>query len=171
MAIRRSGQRFSATRLAATARRLLGASTLCAIATVTGGGRAYVNTAYFAWSPDLDLVWISDPGSRHSRNLRERSSAAISVYDSHQTWGERDRGIQLFGTARELTGRAAADAARLYGRRFRSYDREELSRYRLYRLRPSRIKLFDERAQGGGLFVTVRVQRGGRLQQTSAEQF
>lgn len=116
MAIRRSGQRFSATWLAATARRLLGASTLCAIATVTGGGRAHVNTAYFAWSPDLDLVWISDPGSRHSRNLRERSSAAISVYDSHQTWGERDPGIQLFGTARELTGRAATDAGAGSGR-------------------------------------------------------
>src|SRR5688572_30501508 len=49
---------LSASRLRALARRLLGASTLCAIATVAPGGRAHVNTAYFAWSDDYEIVWI-----------------------------------------------------------------------------------------------------------------
>ena len=47
--------------MAAAARQLLAASTLCAIATVTPSGRAYVNTAYFAWTRDYDIVWLSAP--------------------------------------------------------------------------------------------------------------
>jgi len=56
---------------------LLEASTLCAVATVAARGRAHVNTAYFAWSPRLELFWLSDPCSRHSRNVRLRRKAVV----------------------------------------------------------------------------------------------
>ena len=82
--------------MADAARRLLDASSLCAIATVGPDGSAYVNTAYFAFSSELDLVWMSEPNAQHSRNIRERGTAAIAVYDSTQVWGRPDRGIQLF---------------------------------------------------------------------------
>ena len=85
-------------------RRLLDESKLCAIATVSPGARAHVNTAYFAWSPTFDLVWLSAPEARHSRNIRADPSAAVAVYRSTQTWGGSDHGIQLFGRARELRG-------------------------------------------------------------------
>lgn len=52
----------------ATALDLLEASTLFALATVTPEGGAYVNTAYFARGPRFELVWLSDPVARHSRN-------------------------------------------------------------------------------------------------------
>jgi hypothetical protein len=56
---------FAASRIATVARELLEASTLCAIATVTPRAEAHVNTAYVAWSPEFDIVWLSDPGARH----------------------------------------------------------------------------------------------------------
>src|SRR5256885_11799085 len=99
MAIRRSSRRIGRERLTTLAEDLLGASTLCAISTVAPNGRAYVNTAYFAWAPDLRIVWLSEPRARHSRNLRANPSAAIAVFDSNQTWGKPDRGIQLLGSA------------------------------------------------------------------------
>src|SRR5438105_3450867 len=98
MPIERSRRPVAAARISAAARRLLDASTLCAIATVSSGGRAHVNTAYFACSPELDLVWLSDPSAEHSRNVRGSGTVAIAVYDSSQTWGNPDRGIQLFGS-------------------------------------------------------------------------
>jgi hypothetical protein len=61
MAIERSKRPLAAARMAATARRLLDASTLCAIATVTADGSAHVNSAYFAWSRDFHIVWLSEP--------------------------------------------------------------------------------------------------------------
>ncbi len=163
MPVRRVTERISASRLRAIARRLLGASTLCAIATASSDGRPHVNTAYFAWSAAFEIVWLSAPGARHSRNIRRDPGVAIAVYDSTQKWGGSDRGIQLFGTARELTGHAANDAARLYGRRFTRYARDELSAYRFYCFRPRTLKLFHERELGGGTFVTAKVARDGRL--------
>ena len=163
MAIERSNRPVAAGRIAATARRLLDAATLCAIATVAPGGRAHVNTAYFAWSPRFDLVWSSEPRARHSRNIRANRSVAVAVYSSEQRWGKPDRGIQLFGTARELDPSAAGDAEGLYAARFPDYERTEMAAYRFYVLRPRRLKVFDEPELGRGVFVTARVAGGGRV--------
>jgi uncharacterized protein YhbP (UPF0306 family) len=152
--IERSARPVAAARIRRVAHALLDASELCAIATATRRGRPHVNTAYFAWAPDLRIVWISDPASSHSRNLRSNPSAAVAVYDSTQTWGTPDRGIQLFGTAREARG----DAAEIYRQRFPDY---EDGPYRYYELRPRRIKLFDEDVFGAGVFVTARVGANG----------
>jgi uncharacterized protein YhbP (UPF0306 family) len=154
--IGRSNRPVGAARIRRVARELLDASDLCAIATVSRGGRAHVNTAYFAWAADLRIVWVSDPGAGHSRNLRANPSAAVAVYDSGQTWGKPDRGIQLFGSARE----AGSDAEEVYAKRSPEY---EAGMYRCYELRPRRIKLFDERVLGGGVFVTARVAHDGTV--------
>jgi uncharacterized protein YhbP (UPF0306 family) len=170
MPIERSKRPIAAARIAATARELLDAATLCAIATVTPRGDAHVNTAYFAWSATFDIVWLSDPRATHSRNLGANGSVAIAVYDSSQTWGEPDRGIQLFGTAHEAGGEEEAEQARaLYAKRFRSFGDTDLSAYRFYRFRPRRLKLFDERTLGAATFVTARIGRGSRLEWVRTE--
>src|SRR5207244_7797806 len=61
-----------ATRLAALARRLLEASTLCAIATVSPGRRAHINTAYFAWSEVRDRLVVRTAGAALAQRARER---------------------------------------------------------------------------------------------------
>jgi uncharacterized protein YhbP (UPF0306 family) len=163
MAIERSKRRVSASRLATLAAELLDASPLCAIATVAPGSRAHVNTAYFAWSPNFDMVWMSEPDAEHSRNVRANKTVAIAVFDSGQTWGEPDRGIQLFGSAREVEGRAVERARQLYARRFPRFRELDLAAYRFYVFRARRLKLFDEPALGTGVFVTANVAGGGRL--------
>jgi len=163
MPIDRSKRRVAAERLAAIARQLLDAASLCAIATVAPGNRPHVNTAYFAWSPEFDLVWLSEPHATHSRNIRTNETVAIAVYDSTQSWGKPDHGIQLFGSAREVQGPAAQEAEVLYARRFPDYRAGELGAYRFYRFRPRRLKLFDERTLGAGVFVTASVGANGRL--------
>lgn len=160
MAIERSHRPLAAARLATIARQLLDASTLCAIATVTPNGGAHVNSAYFAWSRELEIVWLSEPRARHSRNLGSNRSVAIAVYDSSQTWGGPDRGIQLFGSASEARGRNAEKAEILYRRRFPHFAEADRGAYRLYVFRPRRIKLFDEHVLGAGTFATARIGRG-----------
>jgi uncharacterized protein YhbP (UPF0306 family) len=170
MAVRRIAKHPSARRIVAMTRRLLDQSTLCAIATVSSASRAYVNTAYFAWSDRFDIVWLSAPEAHHSRNIHANPSAAVAVYDSTQPWGKSDRGMQLFGRARELRGRDAAAARRLYAARFKAFQ-SDLDAYRFYRLRPSRIKLFDEHALGGATWVTVAVGADGRLRWVTTETY
>jgi uncharacterized protein YhbP (UPF0306 family) len=160
--IERSRRPIAASRVATEAGHLLDASTLCAIATVAPGGRAHINTAYFARTAKLDVVWLSDPRAKHSRNIRANDSVAIAVYDSTQTWGQPDRGIQLFGKARELEPSAASEFEALYNTRFPDYSRFDLPAYRFYVLRPFRLKLFEETRLGPGVLVTARVRRDGR---------
>jgi uncharacterized protein YhbP (UPF0306 family) len=158
--IRQSRRPVAVARLAPLARELLEASRLCAIATVGPRGRAHVNTAYFAWGPRFEFVWLSEPGAAHSRNIRANGSAAVAVYESGQSWGSPDRGIQLLGSARELGRSAVPAAASLYSERFPAYWEAELGAYRFYRFRPRRLKLFDERLLGAGVFVTAGVGAG-----------
>lgn len=160
MGIRLSKRPVAARRIATLAERLLDASTLCAIATVAPTGRAHVNTAYFAWSPDFRVVWLSEPGAKHSKNLRANGSVAIAVYDSSQVWGKPDRGIQLFGRAEQVVPTGQTDFEELYAARFPDYQGARFSAYRIYVLKVDRLKLFDEHALGGGVFVTARI-RGG----------
>jgi uncharacterized protein YhbP (UPF0306 family) len=171
VSLERIARPVAAVRLDRVARSLLRAAPLCAISTVSPGGRAHVNTAYFAWTDRFDIVWLSSPAARHSRNIDASGMAAIAVFDSRQTWGDADRGIQLFGTARELRGRAAEDADRLYERRFRDARDLDTDAYRYYRLSARRMKLFDERRFGGATFVTARVRRDGALEWVKTERY
>jgi uncharacterized protein YhbP (UPF0306 family) len=169
--IQRVGKPIASRRLARIAKRLLDASTLCAISTVSADGRSHINTAYFAWGAEFEIVWWSAPQARHSRNVRRHPSVAIAIYDSTQKWGGSDRGIQLFGTARETTGRTAREAERRYARRFKGYASDDRSPYRFYRFRPRTLKLFHERELGGATFVTARVSTAGRLEWQRTESY
>jgi uncharacterized protein YhbP (UPF0306 family) len=160
--IERSRRPVAASRITSAARNLLDGSTLCALATVAPQGRAHINTAYFAWTPELDIVWLSEPRAKHSRNIRANNSVAVTVYDSRQKWGHADRGIQLFGTAREVERSAAGAFEAVFAARFPAYKRSDPPAYRFYALRPLRLKLFDENQLGSGVFVTARVLREGR---------
>lgn len=171
MSVGRLARPIAAKRLDGVARALLRAAPLCAIATVSPGGQAHVNTAYFAWTDRFEIVWLSSPRARHSRNIDASRTAAIAIFDSHQTWGDEDRGIQLFGTARELRGRAAENAGRVYARRFPDARDLDTDAYRYYRLATRRMKLFHERRFGGATFVTVRVRPRGALEWMKTERY
>ncbi len=134
----------------------MNASPLFALATVGPGGRAYISHMYFAWTDSFDVCWISDPDSRHSRNLAKNRSAAATIYNSAQTWGRPDRGIHLFGTASEVRGRPAREAEQAYAKRFPSYGGLNDS-LRLYRFRPRTAQLFDERSLAPGTLVTAKL--------------
>ncbi|TMD73756.1 MAG: pyridoxamine 5'-phosphate oxidase family protein [Chloroflexi bacterium] len=157
MTVERRSRRFSTAVLERVARRLMNASPLCSLATVTPGGRAHINHMYFAWTDRFEVVWISDPDSLHSRNLTGNRSAAVTIYASNQVWGKPDRGIQLFGTAAVT---ASPEAPRAYGKRFRDFDAGS-NDLPYYRFRPRTVKLFDERSLAGGTLVTARVTRDG----------
>jgi uncharacterized protein YhbP (UPF0306 family) len=160
VAIERSSKPVASQRLASVARRLLDASNLCTIATVGLGSRAYVNTAYFAWTRYFGIVWLSEPRAKHSRNLRTNKTVAIAVYDSAQQWGKPDRGIQLFGTAHRAEVAEAEAAERLYAKRFPAFRGTDLGAYRFYAFLPRRLKLLDEESLGAGTFVSAKLAEG-----------
>jgi nitroimidazol reductase NimA-like FMN-containing flavoprotein (pyridoxamine 5'-phosphate oxidase superfamily) len=167
-------KRFSDERIWRSLSRILRENVLCSISTVAPGNRAHINTAYFCYTPDLVLYFLSDPGSRHCRNLERNPSLAMTIFRSDQEWGGQDRGLQLFGTCRCTRGRGTKEAERSYAARFSPYgawmkglspaERRQaalLRSYAFYRFLPRRVKILDEREFGGAIFVTAAVARGG----------
>jgi hypothetical protein len=85
------------------------------------------------------------------------------VFDSHQAWGHPDRGLQVFGSAREVGRMGFENVHSIYRARSPDVGSDVLSQHRFYVLRPRRVKLFDEHRLGAGVFVTARVKSGGEL--------
>lgn len=129
------------------------------------GQRAHVNTAYFCYSQDLDLYFLSHPASLHGRNLKAHPTAAVAVYSSAQTWGGHDTGLQLAGTCAEASDAEARSADALYAARFAPFTtwKATLSAtaaaraYRFYRFSTSGLKVIDEREFGPAIFVSASV--------------
>ncbi len=147
--------------------RILEATTLCSLATVSPDCVAHISHVYFAHSRDLHLYFLSDPRSGHCRHLIANPTMAVSVCDSAQQWGGPDCGIALYGTCREARGRGATLAAQVYGRRFQAYEewratlppRDEAMRWRFYVFDASRVKVFDETQLGSGIFAVASIRR------------
>ena len=172
MKVRLVSRGFSESRVRKSIFRILQKNMLCSMSTVNRLNRAHINTAYFCYSPDIELYFLSDLASVHSRNLSRNSSMAMVIFRSSQNWGAPDRGLQLFGTCAEVRGDEAVRAERLYGGRFPLYSKwlrgaskdekrlaSILRSYRFHRFLPERVKVLDEAEFGGGVFVTARVRR------------
>lgn len=167
-------QRVSYNKVRRSIFRILNDNVLCSMATVSDNGRAHINTAYFSFTADLELYFLSHPDSTHCRNLATNPSMAVSVFSSEQSWSGPDQGVQLFGTCRQTRGSLVKQAVRSYGGRFRQYAKWNLRlkpngsarEYRFYRFVPTYIKVFDEAAFGDAVFVRVILKRRGRLKRT-----
>ncbi|MGI0079416.1 MAG: pyridoxamine 5'-phosphate oxidase family protein [Nitrososphaerales archaeon] len=150
--------------------RILKGNVLCSMATVMHDREAHINTAYFAYSDEPELFYVSYPDSIHSQNLLENPSMAITVFNSKQTWGRADTGVQLFGSCREAKGRWRGKAERVYGRRFpglikwknEMVKEEGAFLLRFFRFVPVEAKIFDEKEFGGGVFVVVQLHKQKR---------
>lgn len=175
MTVRVVNERFSGDRIRRSIGRILRENVLCSISTVSPGNRPHINTAYFCYTPDLILYFLSDPASRHCRNLEGNPSLAMTIFRSAQEWGREDRGLQFFGRCRRAAGRGASLAEQTYASRFAPYrkwmkgmspaERKQaalLRSYAFYRFVPDRIKILDENEFGGAVFVTAAVVRLSR---------
>ena len=108
-------------------------------------GLFYVNDAFV-------LYWLSDPGSRHSRNVAQDPRVAVTVHEDYRDW-RVIQGIQMEGTAVPVGPiRSAERAARLYAAKYPFLGglrnpppalAEALERARVYRFTPAGVWFID----------------------------
>lgn len=80
----------------------LESTNFCSLAT-TDGKETWSNPVYFAWDEKYNIYFISQPTSRHMKNIEDNGVVSVSVYSTNQVPGEDVFGIQLKGTAKILT--------------------------------------------------------------------
>jgi uncharacterized protein YhbP (UPF0306 family) len=162
---------FESDRLSASVARILTANALCSMATRTEAGTLHINTAFFCFSPDLVLYFLSRPESLHCHNLARVPQMAVAVFDSRQLWGDPHAGLQLLGTGALATPGAAHEAHELYAARFPRYLEMlpgvqgeqprsfKIGRLRFYSFLPERIQVLDEGEFGEEVFISARILR------------
>lgn len=74
--------------LAELARSIINANQFMALGTADADGNPWVSPVWYAPESGRTFVWVSRPGTRHSRNIAHRPEVAITIYDSHRpgTW-------------------------------------------------------------------------------------
>ncbi|MEK7060765.1 MAG: pyridoxamine 5'-phosphate oxidase family protein [Patescibacteria group bacterium] len=127
----------------------LSKATLMQVAT-SRDDKPWVCSVYFAFDDKRNLYWISSTQRRHSQELRNNEHVAGAIVLPH-TMGDKVRGLQFEGIAKEITDqKSAADAMQWYAKRFGlPEDRvkrivENTDGHVVYMITPSSYVLFDE---------------------------
>jgi hypothetical protein len=121
---------------AESARAIIDGGVFMTLATADADGVPWSSPVWFAPDGYSELLWVSDPNARHSRNIAVRPQIAIVIFDSRQTPGDvqavymearaeqsGDEGLDVFNA------RGAAQGLSHWGP-----DRvREPARHRLYR--------------------------------------
>lgn len=133
--------------LGGLARTIVDANRFMALGTADAGGTPWVSPVWYAHDSYREYVWVSRPGTRHSRNLAERPQVAITIYDSHRpgTWAA----VYMAGVAAQVDD---VDAAlEVFNRsneeqQLRAWSRQEVTagEFRLYRAEISEQFVLDD---------------------------
>jgi pyridoxine/pyridoxamine 5'-phosphate oxidase len=66
---------------------IIDANSYMTLATAHKHGNPWASPVWYATADYRELVWVSSPQARHSRNLAARPAVAIVIFDSHQRLG------------------------------------------------------------------------------------
>ena len=129
------------------------------LATIGPAGEPQAAAVFYAADSGLHLYFLSDPRSRHGRNLARESRVAATIQDDGHNW-RQITGLQIEGTAMLVEGvDEIAGVARLFAERF-EFLRElltegdavgppelegPLASSRFYVLRPTWIRSIDNK--------------------------
>lgn len=138
--------------LADEARRVVTTSTYLTLATADGDGRPWATPVWFAARGLDDVVWVSRPGARHSRNIAVNPAVGIAIFDSGVPVGGEVRALYAEAVAEEVATADRADVLAVYDARAREqgigpWTEDKVTgaaQFRLYRARVSRLYVLDE---------------------------
>jgi len=88
------------------------------LATIGPAGEPRAAAVFYAADDNLDLYFLSDPDTRHGRNLAREPRVAATIQADGQDWQEIT-GLQIEGTAEVVEGaNEIARVTRLFAERF-----------------------------------------------------
>ena len=118
------------------------------LGTADANGTPWVSPVWYAPLSYREYVWVSRPGTRHSRYLAERPQVAITIFDSHRpgSWSA----IYMTAVAQELDdveGALEAFNGRSEAQGLRAWSGAEVvppGQFRLYRATATEQFVLDD---------------------------
>jgi nitroimidazol reductase NimA-like FMN-containing flavoprotein (pyridoxamine 5'-phosphate oxidase superfamily) len=126
---------------AVAARAVADANRYMTLSTADADGLPWASPVWFAAADELsELLWVSEPGARHSRNIAARPQVGVVIFDSQAEVGAA-QALYASAFAEELEGDAiergiALFAARSEEQGLRAWSTADVrapARHRLYR--------------------------------------
>lgn len=103
----------------------------------------WVASVYFAFDEKLSLYWISNPTRRHSKEIKDNEKVAGTIVLPH-SHGEKVRGLQFQGIAKQLEGKEVEEGIECYSKRYLEVSAETKKSHDCYKITPKLFVLFDE---------------------------
>ncbi len=136
------------------ARGVIDANSYLTLATADADGRPWATPVWFAERDGREFVWVSRPGTQHSRNIADRPEIALVVYDSTVAVGSATA-VYIEAVAAEVAEADRADALAVFNARsvargnpsWRESAVTGTAPFRLYRATASRVWVLDEHEQ------------------------
>lgn len=125
--------------------------TLMSVATY--GKHPWIAYVYYSFDNDLNIYFLSDPKTLHCKQIKENPLVAVSIADSHQKPSSLKKGLQLYGTAQQISdAKKIQHALRLWKETLGVKDPElsyenmvkKIVTGRMYKITPKRIKFFNQ---------------------------
>jgi hypothetical protein len=102
--------------LVAIGRAIVDVNLYMALATADEEGRPWVSPVYFAPLGYRNLLWVSRPERRHSRNIAVRDTVSIAIFDSSVPIGT-GQAVYMSATAREVAADHLEQYVEVFSRR------------------------------------------------------
>ena len=113
------------------ARAIIDAGRYMTLATADADGVPWATPVWYAPDGYSELLWVSNPDARHSRNLAERPQLGIVIFDSTVTPGD-GQAVYMEATATQVTEGLDVFSARSVAQGMEAWDTLP-DRLRLYR--------------------------------------
>jgi nitroimidazol reductase NimA-like FMN-containing flavoprotein (pyridoxamine 5'-phosphate oxidase superfamily) len=134
------------------ARRIIDANNYLTLGTADADGRPWATPVWFAPDRYTDFIWVSRPGTRHSRNIAVRPEVGIVVFDSTVpiSQGQAVYAEAVAGQvpAAEVEAAIAVFSARSVAAGGHTWDAADVTgpaQFRLYRARATAHYVLDDR--------------------------
>jgi hypothetical protein len=126
--------------ITARGREIVDSNLYMTLGTADADGLPWATPVYFALASYSELVWVSKPEARHSRNVATRPEVAIAIFDSRQPPGT-GRGVYMAARAEELTGHPdLGRALEAFSRRSTDHGDDAFAREDVHP--PARLRLY-----------------------------
>ena len=114
-------------------------------------------SVYYTIDRDFNLYFISEPDTKHIKDITKNRNVACVIADSSQKVTDKKMGVQLQGTVSEVSGPAKIkqilkmwNEANVGFKDVISYEniRKRVIKSKAYRIKPTTIKFFNEKLYG-----------------------
>jgi uncharacterized protein YhbP (UPF0306 family) len=119
----------------------------------TQGEHPWIASVFYTFDNDLNLYFLSNPETLHSKHIVKNKEVAVAIADSHQQLNDLKKGVQIYGHVKQISDLHKMKHAIDLWKNSLGYNGSEISyeniinkviKGRMYKIQPKKIKFFNQ---------------------------